>query len=205
LNSLNSKYALKVPNFLTKEERDDLFASICTHQNLFQPLGIPDPDGGGTLHISLEPENIHSPEVEALQNACRIVSDRMLEILPQVFETLAVDPFPVSQINLSIGNGLDGHTGSPHTDESGGRNKVSLLYYLHKNPKIFEGGALEFFKKEEDSQLGYNESAFAKIEHEDNLFIAFPSETFHGVTDLSLDSTQFEDGRFVIVGFIGPK
>jgi hypothetical protein len=194
-----------VSNFLSKEERDDLFKSICEHQNLFQPLGSTIPDGGGTLHISLEPENITTPENEQLQKAFGTLSERMKKLLPQVFDALAVKPFPVTEIPLSIGNGLDRHTGSPHTDECGGRYKISVLYYLHKKPKAFRGGALEFFKKDASSNMGHQKKPFVRLEHEDNLLIAFPSETYHGVTDVSLDSTKFEDGRFVIVGFLGPK
>lgn len=197
--------AIKVSNFLSKEERDALFESVCKHQNLFQPLGPPDPDGGGTLHISLESEHITSPEIEQLLQACETLANCMKKVLPQVFDKLGVEPFPVSEIPLSIGNGLDGHTGSPHTDESGGRFKISLLYYLHKHPKVFQGGALEFFKADANLPRGYREKALSKIEHDDNLLVAFPSETYHGVTDVSLDSTKFEDGRFVIVGFLGPK
>ena len=195
------KNALKISNFLLKEERDELFESVCKHRNVFKPLGTLDPDGG-TFHVSLGSESDGSPGIEFVRKACECVSNRIQKLLPKIFKTLNIKPFPVSKIPLSIGNGLNGHTGSVHTDESGGRFKISLLYYFHKVPKVFEGGALELFATDKDSHVGYHEKAFAKIEHEDNVLIAFPSETFHGVTDVNLDSTAFEEGRFVIVGFL---
>ncbi len=200
-----SKHALKVSNFLLKEERDALFETVCKHQSVFKHLGLPDPDGGGTLHVSLGPESNGSSGIEYVRKACECLANRIEELLPKIFEVLDMEPFPVAKIPLSIGNGLHGHTGSVHTDESGGRHKISLLYYFHKVPKVFQGGALEFFAANEDSPKGHHENAFEKIEHEDNLLIAFPSETYHGVTDVFLDSTKFEDGRFIIVGFLGPN
>ena len=200
-----TKHVLKVSNFLLKEERDHLLETVCTHQSAFKPLGIPDPDGGGTLHLSLGPENNGSSEIEPIRKVCEPLANKIEALLPKIFEMLGVNPFPISKIPLSIGNGLNGHTGSVHNDESGGRFKISILYYFHKIPKVFQGGALELFATDEDAQDGYEKSPFAKIEHEDNLLIAFPSETYHGVTDVTLDSTKFEEGRFVIVGFLGSQ
>ena len=194
---------LQIPDFLPQQERDTLFDTVCKYQKAFQYLGIPNPDGSGTLHIPDKSEIPEAPEAEIVRKACKCLSDHILKLLPEIFEKLQIEPFPVPQIPLSIMNGLNGHTGSVHNDESGGRFKIPLLYYLHKTPKAFQGGALELFETDADNQNGYKEEAFAKIEHDDNLLIAFPSKTYHGVTDVSMNSTNFEDGRFIVVGFLG--
>jgi len=202
LLKMNLNHILQISNFLPKEERDTIFNTICTHQNAFQYLGTPDPNGGGSLHLPSSLETVDTPETKKIRKACELLSNRIINRLPEIFSRLNIEPFPVSQIPLSIMNGLDGHTGAVHTDESGGRFKISLLYYLHKTPKAFQGGALQLFETNTDAQNGYCEEPFASIEHEDNLLIAFASKTYHGVTDVSMDSTTFEDGRFVIVGFL---
>ena len=154
------------------------------------------------MHLPSKAE-VPNKDAEPIYKVCEYLSDRILNILPDIFSKLNIEPFPVSEIPLSIMNGLNNHTGEVHTDESGGRFKISLLYYFHKTPKAFQGGALELFETDTKAENGYKEEAFAKIEHEDNLLIAFPSETYHGVTDVTLDSTNFENGRFVVVGFLG--
>jgi hypothetical protein len=197
------KPTVEISNFLSKEERDTLFDTICVHQKQFQYLSIPDEHGGGSLHLSLGPETSDRSELEPLRKACECLSNGILKLLPKVFDELGIEPFPVSQIPLSITNGLNGHTGAPHADESGGRFKISVLYYLHNSPKAFHGGDFELYKTDSDSPKGHKEQAFVHIKHQDNLLVAFPSATYHGVTDVTLDSTEFEDGRFVIVGFLG--
>jgi Rps23 Pro-64 3,4-dihydroxylase Tpa1-like proline 4-hydroxylase len=196
-------HALTISDFLSKEERDTLFDTVCNNQNAFHYLNTPDGNSGGTLHLATPQESTDNAAATRIRQACKSISTRIQNILPELFPKLGIEPFSVAEIPLSVMNGLDGHTGSIHTDESGGRHKISLLYYFHKTPKAFQGGALELFETDEKSPNGYKEQAFAKIEHQDNVLIAFPSETFHGVTDVTMDSTAFEDGRFVVVGFLG--
>ena len=62
---------------------------------------------------------------------------------------------------------------------------------------------MELFETDTTYRNGYKEEAFARINHEDNLLIIFPSEVYHGVTDVMMQANKFEDGRFVIVGFLG--
>jgi Rps23 Pro-64 3,4-dihydroxylase Tpa1-like proline 4-hydroxylase len=204
MQSTISKPVVQIPNFLSPEERNLLVKTIYKHQNAFQYLGQPATDGSGTLHLSLIEETQNSPDAQAILKACKVVSNRILDLLPEIFAQLNVEPFPVSKVPLSIFNGLDEHKAYPHTDESDGRFKISLLYYFNETPKAFKGGALELFESDENLQNGYCKDSFAKIEHEDNLFIAFRSDTYHSVTPVELSSNQFEKGRFVVVGFLGP-
>lgn len=196
-------HVVTISDFLSNEERDTLFDTVCDNQNAFQYLSTPDGNGGGTLHLATPQESTDNEAATRIRKACECISTRIQNTLPELFPKLGIEPFSVAEVPLSVMNGLDGHTGGTHTDESGGRFKISLLYYFHKRPKAFQGGALELFETDEKSPNGYNEQAFAKIEHQDNLLIAFPSDTFHGVTDVTMDSNSFENGRFVVVGFLG--
>ncbi|NNF32498.1 MAG: hypothetical protein HKN68_00205 [Saprospiraceae bacterium] len=201
---LISKRIIKIENFLPQQERDTLFNAVCTNQETFRNRGIPESAMRGSLYLDLGSEESEDSKVLPISKACECLSKRIMMLLPELFTTLDVKPFPVSNIPLNFINGLDGHMGLPHTDESGGRFKISLLYYLNKVPKAFQGGALEFYETNARSQSGHSEKAFAKIEHKDNLLIAFLSHMYHGVSEVQLDSDKFEDGRFVIVGFLGP-
>ncbi len=201
---LKSKHIIQIADFLPKQERDTLFETVCANQEAFQYIRTPESTKGGALHLSLKPEKSEAPEVVLIREACECLSKRTMKLLPRLFTDLDVEPFPVSHIPFSLTNCLNGHKGIPHTDESGGRFKITLLYYFHKIPKVFRGGAIEFYETDTTAQSGHSDKAFAKVEHEDNLLIAFPSRMYHGVTDVQLDSVEFEDGRFVAVGFLGP-
>ncbi len=194
---------IQVHHFLTEEERNRIFETICTNQKAFQHIGIPDSNTMETLHLSLESEKSeYLEQMTTIREAFECLSENIMKLLPSIFTNLGVEPFPVSSIPLSIINGFNSHKSDPHNDESGGRFKISFLYYLSKVPKAFRGGALEFYETDATSPNGHNSKVFAKIEHEDNLLIAFPSHIYHGVTDVQLDSTKFKDGRFVVVGFL---
>lgn len=194
----------RVGQFLPEGERDALYQAACAAQKSFHPPGGPGAPANGTLYWSLDDDGSEAG-VRPLREAIGILSQRVLERFPSLFTALGIDPFPVSEISLSLINGLDGHAGTPHEDSTGGRYQISLLYYFHRIPKAFQGGDLEFYETDPESTSGHGDEPFARIEHEDNLLIAFPSETFHGVTGVQSDSSNFADGRFVAVGFVGSQ
>ena len=100
-------------------------------------------------------------------------------------------------------NGLDGHCGLPHADSYDDRYRISLLYYFHRVPRAFRGGDLEFYDVDTASPKGHSDETLATIVQEDNLLIAFSSQTFHGITDVRCDSDDFADGRFAAIAFLG--
>lgn len=203
LSGLWSNQVFQIANFLPQQERDTLVTTVFENQEAFHYNDFPGSIKQGSLYLNHGSEKPEDSKVDLIYKACECLSKRIIKLLPELFTALDVMPFPVSDIPFNFINGLNGHMGLPHTDESGGRFKISLLYYINKVPKAFRGGALEFYETDATSQSGHSEKAFAKIEHEDNLLIAFPSHLYHGVSEVQLDSDKFEDGRFVVVGFLG--
>lgn len=200
---LESMRVFQIASFLPKAERDALFNAACANRKAFQPPGGPGSNAEGTLYLSFDSDNGDLDGVGAVRAACDRLSWRIAELLPTLFTVLGVEPFPVPNIPLGVVNGLSGHCGIPHTDESGGRFKISLLYYIHKAPKAFRGGDLEFYDVDATSSTGHSVDPLSRIYHEDNLLIVFPSHTFHGITDVRCDSDEFADGRFAVIGFLG--
>ena len=70
---------------------------------------------------------------------------------------------------------------------------VSLVYYVNKTPQGFKGGSLTLWKGAES----------LKIEPRHNRAVVFPSFMMHEVEPLTLDSDQWEDGRFSLNYWIG--
>lgn len=205
ITGLETMPAVQFAQFLPPHERDAIFNAVCTHQALFEPPGGPVDHTGGSLYLPLAEGGLDRKKLNEVDSACKALKKRILQCLPALFTALDVRPFPVSDVSLTLLNGMDGHCGSPHADDSGGRFQISLLYYFHQTPKAFSGGDLSFYKADPGSPMGHSDELIATLEHEDNLLLAFSSMLFHGVSDVRSRSTQFEDGRFVVVAFLGPE
>jgi len=205
VSSLGPVKMVQIAQFLPKDERDALFVSVCANQASFQRPGIPRSDAGGSLYLSLDSDECDRSGVGPVREATEFLSKRILGLLPTLFTALNIDPFAVSKIPLTLVNGLDGHNGIPHADSIDGRFKISLLYYFHRVPKAFRGGDLEFYDTDAASPKGHSDETSARIDHQDNLLIAFSSQSFHGVTEVQCDSDDFADGRFAAIGFLGPQ
>ena len=200
---LKSVRAVKIAQFLPRHERDALYAAVCANQVAFQRPGNSGPDAGGSFYLSLESDECDRPGVAPVRAASELLLTRILGILPSLFTALTIEPVAVSEMPLTLVNGLDGHCGLPHADSIDGRYRISLLYYFHRVPKAFRGGDLEFYDANPTSSEGYDDQAAARIDQEDNLLIAFPSRTFHGITEVRCDSDDFADGRFAAISFVG--
>ncbi len=205
ISGLESMRVMQMAQFLPKHERDALFDAACANQEAFQCPGIPGSNEGGALYLSSDSEEFNQLGVGPVREAFECLSKRILRLLPTLFTALGVKSFPVPRIPLTLVNGLNGHSGCPHADENGGRFKISLLYYFHRVPKAFRGGDLEFYATDAGSPSGHNNMPCARVDNKDNLLVAFPSQTFHGITDVQCDSNEFADGRFAAIGFLGPQ
>ena len=195
--------AVKITRFLPESERDALYAAVCTNQAAFQRLGASGSDAGASFILPLEPGGTDEPGVTPIRDASDFLIQGILRLLPSLFTALDIEPFTVSRVPMTLVNGLDGHCGLPHADSSDGRYRISLLYYFHGLLRAFRGGDLEFYNEDRASTQGNSEKAIARIEQQDNLLTAFPSNTFHGITDVRCDSSDFADGRFAAVVFLG--
>jgi len=76
---------------------------------------------------------------------------------------------------------------------AGGGRVLSCVYYFHREPKAFEGGALRIhaFGSEEDAE-------FVDIEPRQNSLLVFPAWAPHEVRTVSCPSDAFADARFSV-------
>ncbi len=91
----------------------------------------------------------------------------------------------------------DGAFYQPHTDTypgdeyaPGGRRRMTMVYYLHRQPRRFTGGRLRLF------DLGGEQSIMIEPTH-DSLLV-FPSSARHEVERISCPDGTFGDGRFAV-------
>lgn len=194
----------QVVDLLPPDECGAFFDAVCTGAAAFHRPNAPGTYRGGPLSYTPASNGVGEKAAGPLHKACLCLSERIQKLLPEIFRKLNVEAFPVADISLTLVNGQNGHLGIPHTDDSGGGVKISLLYYFHSIPKLFRGGDLQFFDNDSGAASGHSVNPVGILEHTDNLLVAFPSGTFHGITEVICDSESFKDGRFVAIGFLGP-
>lgn len=199
------RYA-QVQQFLSDKERDELVCRMHAHKDSFTPPGIPGhyQPVGSSLYFSPEHDKTWR-DTSPVDRVCDVLSQRILEQLPTLCDALDVEHFPVQKPSITLMSGGNGHLSLPHIDRYDDSIKITVLYYIHSSPKAYQGGDLELFESDASLSFGYKEQAVTSINHQDNILLAFTSDTYHGVTEVCNGSGQFEDSRFVAVSFLGPQ
>ena len=108
---------------------------------------------------------------------------------------MAHTPANSTQIEM-VAHG-DGAFYRPHTDTytgdeytPGGRRRLTMVYYLHRQPRRFSGGRLRMF------DLGGDQSI--EVEPAHYSLLVFPSSARHEVETITCPGNAFADGRFAV-------
>ena len=115
------------------------------------------PEDGDNIVTRHDPDLRQQVGLSGHKEVEDIVKPAVLDILPDLFPRLQLQPFPIGNITLELVLSHDGHFGEVHTDDLDGRIKVSFAYYFHKQPKAFSGGDLLLY----DTEVG--DSALAGV------------------------------------------
>jgi SM-20-related protein len=99
--------------------------------------------------------------------------DTPLELLAQAYND-----------GSSFGKHNDGNAGGPNW-----QRRLSGIYYLHTQPRRFEGGCLAVYDRRGTAHL---------IDPQHNSVVFFASNVFHEVLPLRCASKAFENSRFAI-------
>jgi SM-20-related protein len=126
--------------------------------------------------------------------------ERARAALPAMCEQLGTAPFEPSKFELELVAHGDGAFYTRHRDtdirQSGliNRRLISAVYYFHRSPKSFSGGALRIYSFEATADRG----TFVDIEPTNDTLVFFPSWFPHEVLPVVCPSGRFEDSRFAI-------
>jgi SM-20-related protein len=127
---------------------------------------------------------------------------RVRDAVPELARGLGVAAFEVEQIQLSLIAYNDGDFYREHVDTEPSRDRgdvervgdrvLSAVYYFHREPRAYSGGALRLHAFNPASDR------FADVAPEQNSLIAFASFARHEVRPVICPSRRFEDSRFAI-------
>lgn len=140
---------------------------------------------------------LETPEARAILEPC------LREALPEIANRIGYSGPTLDVIELELAAHGEGAHFSRHVDNyfpagasdsigPRGNRRISLVYYFHRRPAGFSGGALRLFGL---AAPGAETSSVA-IEPADNRLVAFHSWLPHEVERVAVPSGEFADSRF---------
>jgi Rps23 Pro-64 3,4-dihydroxylase Tpa1-like proline 4-hydroxylase len=132
---------------------------------------------------------------------------RLRALAPEMIRRAGSPPFEVEKFELEMAAHGDGAFYARHSDlplgearaaDPDGRGRrhrvVSAVYYFHREPRLFSGGALRLFRFGGEDIAG----DFVDIDPRQNSLVVFPSWAIHEVRRVELASEDFADSRFAV-------
>jgi SM-20-related protein len=132
---------------------------------------------------------------------------RLRAAADDIFARTGTRPFPLASMELELAAHGDGAHFTRHLDIPVGPGRkplggtaagedriVSAVYYFHKEPKSFSGGALRLHS----FTPTHAEGRHVDLEPAQNSLVVFPSWLPHEVTKVSCPSRAFADYRFAV-------
>jgi SM-20-related protein len=182
---------LRQPDFLDSELHNAVLDWALANEARFVPAGL----DAGTVDpavrtaLSLRDLGPVRPRIEA----------RIAREVPAWIAALRVTPFEASAIELELVAHNDGAHFTLHSDTynrdhvARGDRMLSAVYYFHREPKAFAGGALRLHR------LGAAPgNPGTDIAPDQNSLVVFPSWAPHEVMRVECPSRAFADSRFAV-------
>ncbi|MDF3073985.1 MAG: prolyl 4-hydroxylase, alpha subunit [Alphaproteobacteria bacterium] len=135
--------------------------------------------------------------------------ERVLESICRMAETaigrFALEPFDIVSRDMQFTAHNEGDYYKVHRDRQPGdmgHRRLTYVYYLHRQPRGFDGGGLRLFDTTRDGS-SYFDQAWSKVLPRDNRLVLFPSHVWHEVEEVRCRSGLYEDSRFTLNGWLG--
>ena len=199
---------VQLRDFLPAIEHQGLLEWVTANRDAFQPATITGKAGARGRIDPVQRIALTAPVPEAMKDGLRAP---LLAALVQIAEGIGYPGPPPTSFELQLAAHGDGAHYRPHLDIPIGQNRaplgaapgedrvVSAVYYFHREPKGFWGGALRLHRFGADWDRDEAQpSTFVDIEPIGNSLVAFPSWAMHEVRPVRCPSGRFEDYRFAI-------
>ncbi len=184
---------MHVHNFLSDALSKEILAYGISKSADFQPSKV-NKNGVGVVANSRVSKILYD-----LGPYREIIKKHIGQIIPQMTEQLKITPFEVGEIEVELAAHGDGALFTAHIDTTVHHHTekpriISAVYYLHSQPKKFEGGNLLLHTM----PFGKGNDEPKEIEPENNSLLAFPSFALHEVLPVIAQGVEFKDWRFAV-------
>ncbi len=148
---------------------------------------------------TLNPQRRRSETLRSLPGLGDELRDKVAALLPAMTARLRTPAFAPAKFELELVAHNDGAFFARHIDtfvKNGppSTRVISAVYYFHRQPKAFSGGALRLFSLSRSGAPG----TFIDVPPDNDTMVFFPSWYPHEVLTVNCPSGAFEDSRFAI-------
>jgi SM-20-related protein len=191
----------KISNWLGPEIVQRLLDFAQQQRDSFVPTGVGYDE---TARVDLNVRR--SSRVKDLGDLKKVIRAKIRDVLPEMFRRLGTEGFEPGRLEVEMVAHGDGAFFTEHCDTASNDKKfvvrrvVSAVYYFHRLPKSFSGGALRVYPL-----AGREKSnTFVEIEPVNDTLVFFPWWFPHEVLPVVCPSGQFEDSRFAVNCWVYP-
>jgi hypothetical protein len=193
---------VRIEDFLDRARHDELLALVTSRSSAFEPSTV-----GTVAANGREPQVVLGDRVSFrltdITPVARWIRPLITACLPTIGARLGIGSFAVAEIELKCTAYGDGNFFKVHSD---GRfhhsRRVSFVYYFHRLPKRYSGGALLLYDGDVANPTRYFPDRLTRLETLDNSIVLFPSGSHHEVTRVVSPSGRLEDARFTFAGHV---
>lgn len=176
--------------FLTPFELQALGSYLETHSADFVPSAVLTGEGE-----SRDDESRKSSVFDPTPAIKRLFIPRLRSVLPKVLAELEITPFEVGDIQIQVTASGDGDFFIPHRDighERTNNRRVTFVYYAHREPASFTGGALRFH---------LSGGSFLDVQPRQNSVVFFDPRLEHEVLPVSCAESSLASSRITVNGW----
>jgi len=199
---------VQLRGFLSEGDHRELLGWTLDNAQEFAPATV---KGNGGMTGRIDP----AQRIALIAPVPDAMIDRLKARINDSFDEIAAavgysGPTPPS-LEIQVAAHGDGAHYKPHLDVPLGEKRtplgaapgedrvLSAVYYFHRQPKGFSGGALRLHRFSADwDRTDADPSSYVDVEPLDNSLVAFPSWAMHEVRPVSCPSGRFEDYRFAL-------
>jgi len=193
-----------IPNFLPPQELDFATAHAKAHEAEFESAVLSLAEDGDKKSTS----DYRFRRSRVLNNVAAVapmVVQRLHTVLPHLWQPLAMTPMAFTGVECQMTAHGDGDFFNTHTDNGLpdiAHRYLSYVYYFHREPKQFTGGALRLYKTVIGEGAVKPGDKVIDIDPPRNGLMVFPSWIQHEVTPISCASAALLDQRLTINGWL---
>jgi 2-oxoglutarate-Fe(II)-dependent oxygenase superfamily protein len=190
---------VRMQDFLSAEEHQRVLDFAFAGEDGFGDSGVVDQHGRDQKDYGFRKSRTLSGS--PLDAIWPLFDQRLRRILAYVRKELGVRWFPLGDVERQLTAHSGGGFFAPHVDTGHSltvTRRISCVYYFHSSPRRFTGGELKLY----DSWVTDGGSTAAPtcttLTPIDNSIVFFPSDEFHEVCPVHLETDAFHDSRFAI-------
>jgi Rps23 Pro-64 3,4-dihydroxylase Tpa1-like proline 4-hydroxylase len=188
--------------FLAPQELEALTRFTFEHEREFEASQVVSPT---EEHGIVNYEHRRSRVLMDLKEHQDIMLTRIKAVLPQVLDQLGMEEFKITDVEAQITASNDGDYFHFHSDNASDQvcsRHLTFVYFFHREPRQFEGGALRIHDARLEDGAYVSEGSYQTIAPQQNQIVFFQCELMHEITPVKCPSQLFADSRFTLNGWL---